>query len=429
MKNAGLLFFFLLFFLSSFLLQAAGEEPVVTIKLSVETPFTLEFHSPAGIFRRDGAQWVSAAEERLNPGKVWTVRREENKVSLITAAGDRITFNIPLLLVPLPPHQVFKVNGREYSGKIEIRPGPVVTVINHTGLEDYVAGVLAGELYADWPSAVLRAQAVAARSYALYNLHRHEDVDFCDLEHCQKYWGLSRNPSFSSAAEETRGEVLVWEGQIINAVYHASSGGFTQNNEDVWEGESLPYLRRVEDFDREGEKYFWPKSYFFPGEEIADRLGLKGDGPLEVSPHFSPSGSFTAISFGRVNGGVKQTLRCETLRRLLGLPSPQFHLFRVAEERVSAAAADLEELILGKGEERDGLVFLEVEFVLTLPAEQITEPTHIGAGEGILIIGRGFGHGVGLSQWGARALAEKGYDYRAILNHYYGDEVVIRQEY
>src|SRR5690554_3920372 len=92
MKKAGLLFSFLLFFLFSSLLQAAGEEPAVTIKLSVDTPFTLEFDSPAEIFRRDGAGWVLAAEERLNPGKVWTVRREEKTVSLSTAAGDRITF-------------------------------------------------------------------------------------------------------------------------------------------------------------------------------------------------------------------------------------------------------------------------------------------------------------------------------------------------
>ncbi len=429
MKKAGLLFSFLLFFLFSSLLQAAGEEPAVTIKLSVDTPFTLEFDSPAEIFRRDGAGWVLAAEERLNPGKVWTVRREEKTVSLSTAAGDRITFNIPLLLAPLPPRQVFKVNGREYPGKIEIRPGPVVTVVNHTGLEAYVAGVLAGELYPDWPPAVLRAQAVAARSYALYNLKRHEEADFCDLEHCQKYRGLTRNPSFSSAVEDTRGEVLVWEGEIINAVYHASSGGFTQNNEDVWEGESLPYLRRVEDFDQEGEKYFWPESYFFRGEELAGRLGLKGDGALEVSPYFSPSGSLTAVCFARVNGGERETFRAETLRRLLDLPSPQFRLFRVAEKTMAAAVAGPEELLLGKGEERDGLLFLEARMVLAFPAEEITEPVLIGPGEGILMIGRGSGHGVGLSQWGARALAGQGYDYRAILNHYYGDGVVLRREY
>jgi len=429
MKTARLLFFFSLFSCFPFSVQAVGEEPVVTVKLSVETPFILEFDSPVEIFRRNGAGWVSAAEERLNPEKIWTVRQEEKNVSLITTAGDRITFNIPLLLAPLPPHEIFKVNGREYSGKIEIRPGTVVALINHTGLEAYVSGVLAGEVYPDWPPGALQAQAVAARSYALYNLNRHEDFDFCDQEHCQRYWGFPRDSSFISAAYETKGEVLVWEGEIINAVYHASSGGFTQNNEDVWEGESLPYLRRVEDFDRNGEKYFWPESYFFRTEEIAGRLNLKGEGPLEVFPHFSPAGSFTTISFTRVNGGERETVRCETLRRLLELPGPQFSLFRIDEQKISEAAARLEELVLGKGEERGGLVYLEGRIALVLPAEEITALTRIGPEEGVLIIGRGFGHGVGLSQWGARALAEKGDDYRSILKHYYGDGVSIRQEY
>lgn len=404
-------------------------EPVVIVKLSVEDSISLELTGPAKLLYQAETGWIPATEGQLPSGKTWLLKAQEGKIILTTSAGDNITSAFPLLLVPVEADKPVQINGRPYPGKIELRPGVSVCLFNHAGLEDYVTGVLAGETYAHWPPAALQAIAVAVRSYTLFNLNRHGEFDFCDQVHCQKYLGLPQASAFFSAAAKTRGEVLTWEGGVINAVYHASSGGFTQNNEDVWEGGALPYLRGVEDFDHNGEKYYWPESFFFSGEELAGRLELNGNGNLEIFPVTSMDDGFSGFGFRRVEEGREKVVRYETIRRLLRLPGPNFRFYRVRQEEIAAAAGRLEELALGKGIKMDETIYLEAKMRLALLVEEITERTLVGPGEGVLVIGRGAGHGVGLSQWGARALAEKGHDYRAILNHYYGGGVLIRQEY
>ena len=240
---------------------------------------------------------------------------------------------------------------------------------------------------------------------------------------------MPQAPAFLSAVAATRGEVLTWEGRVINAVYHASSGGFTQNNEDVWEGPALPYLRGVEDFDQNGEMYYWPESFFFSGEELAGKLGLKGHGALEIFPVTAGERGFSGLGFRRVKEPGEIVVRYETIRRLLRLPGPNFRFYKVKTDELGAAAGRLEELALGRGMEIDGKVYVEAKVRLALTVEEIRGRTVIGPGEGVLVIGRGAGHGVGLSQWGARALAEKGQGYQEILRHYYGEKTLIHREY
>ena len=427
----GILLGFFLFFLPS---PSAADsedlrEPVIIVKLNIEEPVNLELSGPANLFYQGENGWIPALEGSLSSGKTWLLGVEKGTIFLTTGVGDCITSAFPLLFVPVEPGKPVKINGRPYPGKIELRPGNAVGFFNHTGLEDYVAGVLAGEVYAHWAPAALQAIAVAVRSYTLFNLNRHGEFDFCDQVHCQKYLGLPHDPAFSSAVGATRGEVLTWEGRVINAVYHASSGGFTQNNEDVWEGEALPYLRGVEDFDQNGEKYHWQESFFFSGEELAGKLGLNGNGTLEIFPVTAREKGFSGLGFRRVKEGGEMVVRYETIRRLLRLPGPNFRFYKVKTEELIAAASRLEELALGRGMEFSGKVSLEAKLRMVLPVEEIRGRTLIGPGEGILVIGRGAGHGVGLSQWGARALAGKGYDYRGILNHYYGEKIRIHKEY
>jgi stage II sporulation protein D len=439
-KNAwlwpGIFFeFFLLFFLCFFFLfppAAAGEdarEPVVIVKLQIAEPANLELSGPAHLYYQDENGWSPALEGALPPGKTWFCRTEKGKIHLTTGAGDSISSPRSLLFVPVEPDKPVKINGQPFPGNIELRPGFSVGFFNHTGLEDYVAGVLAGETYPHWPPAALQAIAVAVRTYTLFNLNRHGEFDFCDQVHCQKYAGWPQSPAFLSAVAATRGQVLTWEGRIINAVYHASSGGFTRNNEDVWEGEALPYLRGVEDFDQNGEKYYWTESFIFTGEQLAAKLGLNGNGPLEIFPFTAGERGFSGLGFRRTKGSGEMLARYETVRRLLRLPGPNFRFYKVKMDELAAAAGRLEELVLGRGIEFDREVSLEARIRLLLPVEEIGGRTLIGPGEGVLVIGRGAGHGVGLSQWGARALAEKGYDYRRILNHYYGEKVLIQPVY
>ncbi|HOQ06853.1 MAG TPA: stage II sporulation protein D [Clostridiales bacterium] len=259
-------------------------------------------------------------------------------------------------------------------------------------LEEYIMGVVAAEMPADFSLEALKAQAVAARTYAygrMTGAYRskqgvHDGIEICtDSTHCQawvsrenakKKWGMlfaSRNWSkIEKAVNETKGLIMVYEGEIINALFHASSPGRTENAEDVWEGKSVPYLRSVESNDEASKGYITTVS--ISEEELAEKL-LDAYPDAELPEKLAEGIKIIDLTEG---GRVKTlnigniTMKGTEFRSLLGLRSACF----------SIAAGD------------DGMI-------------SITTTGH--------------GHGVGMSQWGANALAKTGGTFREILTHYY----------
>lgn len=151
---------------------------------------------------------------------------------------------------PLDPVPVV-VGGRRYRGSFRCLPdqlGPLV--VNIVALEDYLLGVVPGEMGPkNFPNLeALKAQAVAARSYALAQLgaHASQGFDLCDQEHCQVYLGADGEEALASqAVTETRGEVLVYGGKVVRAYFHSTCGGHTEAAEEVFPGEKAPYLPGV----------------------------------------------------------------------------------------------------------------------------------------------------------------------------------------
>jgi stage II sporulation protein D len=265
---------------------------------------------------------------------------------------------------------------RWYRGVLELRPSATgVTVINTLPLEQYLYGVVPSEMSASWPAESLKSQAIAARSYAVANLGKHKSrgYDVCDTDECQVYTGAAVEAVRSNQAiDATRGEVLMYGRKTIAAFFHSSSGGHTENSEDVWH-QRLPYIRAVPDYDQKSPHFAWYKNV--SSEKIASGLARQGVdvGQLtQVSP-LSRSTSGRVREIQVVGTAGSRTVRGETFRIAAGLNST---LFNVAP--------------VGEGQ--------PVEFSFA---------------------GRGWGHGLGLSQWGARSLAEAGYSYMQILGHYY----------
>lgn len=252
--------------------------------------------------------------------------------------------------------------------------------VNHVPLEAYLFSVVGSEMYPDWPLEALKAQAVAARSFVLYRLRRPADRDF-DVGRTvtwQAYKGYSRESDRTrEAVLATTGQVLTYRGQIIEAVYHAASGGHTENVEDIW-ASPRPYLRGVPDFDQEAPVYSWQKT-FTPAE--LSRL-LPGVGQVTgfSVERRTPRGRVLQIRVTGTQGS--RTFSGAELRQLLDLRST---LFDVIPTPSDVASADL------------------------------LHPTP----GGFTFQGRGFGHGLGMSQWGAYALAQRGYNYQQILQYYY----------
>ncbi|BAD80273.1 similar to stage II sporulation protein D [Synechococcus elongatus PCC 6301] len=277
------------------------------------------------------------------------------------------------------------VGDRWYRGRLQlILDQGAVTAINHVGLESYLYSVVGSEVYASWPTEALKAQAVAARSFVLYRRDRNRDprFDVGNSTTWQVYKGIaSEAPTTIAAVNATAGQVLTYNNRVIEAVFHASSGGHTENVEDVW-GKPLPYLRGVQDYDQNAPVFNWSQS--FSVQELSAKLTGVGrilqTEPLQTTP-------FGRIRDLRITGDRgSRVVKGDEVRRALNLRSS---LFTVSSEASSNW----------------------FDFLRPNPAPQ--PPSQF------TIIGRGYGHGLGLSQWGAYGLASQGVDYRRILSHFY----------
>ena len=249
-----------------------------------------------------------------------------------------------------------------------------MTVINLVPTEEYLRGVVAKEMIPSYPLEALKAQTVAARSFAMKNRGRHaaDGFDLCATTHCQVYDGFAPFKSVESAVEETRGEVLMFKNKIADANFHTDSGGMTENVSDVW-GTFAPYLVAVREVVKLGE----PWTVRVDAQDFSSRFG-EGFGSIKsvkLSPLTIGKDAVDRSSSGRVKSatfiGSKKTVTVSgnDLRRKFSLPST---LFDIALE-----------------------------------------------GGEVVFTGYGRGHGVGMSQVGAKAYAEDGWSYKKILTHYY----------
>ncbi|MBR1884803.1 MAG: SpoIID/LytB domain-containing protein [Schwartzia sp.] len=288
------------------------------------------------------------------------------------------------------------VAGEKYRGHIvlSLAADGTITVINEVKLDDYIGGVISEEMSPDWPSEALKAQAVAARTFAVYSLGLHDEdgYDVCTTTHCQVYGGIeSESPEGLRAVSATRGEILTYQGKAIYAAFHASSGGMTAGSEEAG-GMALPYLKPVRDSgDQATPNRHWQVSLSV--RELSSKLAASGFSvgslkalgltPLKVgqgAPDRYPSGRVEQVRFV----GSKQTVSVSgtKLRWMLGLPGTLFEIH--LDKEAAKGKIDL------SGKDTAKLVF----------------------------DGYGRGHGIGLAQWGAKAMAAQK-QYREILGHYY----------
>ncbi|MFM7640697.1 MAG: SpoIID/LytB domain-containing protein [Cyanobium sp.] len=311
-----------------------------------------------------------------------------------------------LRLEPIHPQDVLVLKQRRYRGSLLLRPeGAGFQAINRLPLESYLMGVVGSEMPSSWPLSALRAQAVASRTYALQQLRPKAPFDLKATVTSQVYKGVEAESSpVRQAVVSTRGQVLLHGQQLINAVFHSSSGGMTENSGELW-SRQLPYLVSVPDFDASSPVSHWQKA--FAPEELRQAFGEIG-GANAIEPlQTSKTGR---IRRARVIGpGGELVLSGAELRERLGLRSTMVSfVFEAAGDQPSTAPPDGMEAALAA-------------------------PSPLAAGQPapsyrLTVKGRGYGHGVGLSQWGAYALALRGKSHEEILRHYYRG-AILRSSY
>ena len=258
--------------------------------------------------------------------------------------------------------------------------------VEQVNIDDYLCNVVSAEMPADYEIEALKAQAVVARTYTIYKINnkKHENADICDDSTCCQAW-VDKETRFSrweeskresnwekiqKCVQETQGQIITYQNQPINAFFHANSGGKTELPVNVWGGTGLPYLQVVETTGEEGYKQY-ESEVELTQDELIEKLKTKySDISIDFSNQedlkileYTDSGRVKTVKFGNHEISGVET------RTLLGLKSTNFEISK----------------------END-----KIKFTV-----------------------KGYGHGVGMSQTGADAMAKQGKNYKEIINHFY----------
>lgn len=320
----------------------------------------------------------------------------------------------------------------------------VMTIVNMVSLDDYVKGVVPYEMSASWPIEALKAQAVCARTYALTRINsshqRSYHFDLCDTTCCQAYKGVYSGSSAAQveqAVTETSGVTVMYNGEYCETVYSSSNGGASESNVNV-NGRDYPYLTGKEDpyealIADSIPNYYW--SVTFTGAELQAKLvakGYNGCGLVTgVQTTLSPTGNVIALTF-LDEYGKSYTVYRNNCRTFLSLRSMRY---TVSSDGTSGVTESGSLNVNGDTELDPSAGFSVIDgtgaitdmtggYVIT--ANGVEELGHASGGgtssaTGTVFVfnGSGWGHNVGMSQYGAKAMAQSGYDYRQILEFYY----------
>jgi stage II sporulation protein D len=276
---------------------------------------------------------------RIKPGRNYIVRRSGGSIVVKTPRGKRVARSSGVLRVTGPEGLVTVAGKGSYRDAIEYRPGLSggVTAVNRVELENYIKGVVPLESPASWPIEALKAQAVAARSYAL-GTGGGPIFDHYDTTASQVYGGYSAEQARTNrAVAKTRGEVLRHRGKVIVAYFHSTSGGHTEDNENIFTGSTpLPYIRGVRDpWDKTSPYHRWRVSY------SARRLGSAlGVGRLR-SVRINSRGASPRILYATFRGssGRNRLHGYNGIRARLGLRDAPSTFKKITSRGSTASAA------------------------------------------------------------------------------------------
>jgi stage II sporulation protein D len=443
-------------------MQMINHEPSVSVGLITGT-------ETVG-FDLKGA-FVNSAGDRLESGG-YSARPFNGGVEIISEQGWRGLSASECFLTPVERASTFIIRDvtigidfhwqrkqdQQFHGALKIKPesGGRLTVINEVPVESYLIGVISSEMSANAHPELLKAHSVISRSWLLaqmkpwkkerhkpsfamrtiegekrlirwYDQESHADFDVCADDHCQRYQGIARATSTTvyEAINATFGQVLTFDEELCDARFSKSCGGMTESYDAAWEDERFPYLPVLYD----GEEF--PAGFDLPltDEANAERW-IRNSPPAfcnaadtGVLGRILPNFDQETTDFYRWRVRLAQDELQELLRAKLGVDFGAVHKIEAVERGASGRiirlriAGERETMVIGK----------ELEIRRALSPSHLYSSAFVVESEGkdggapgaFTLIGAGWGHGVGLCQIGAALMAERGYDFRRILEHYY----------
>ena len=281
---------------------------------------------------------------------------------------------------------------------------------------EYLIGAVAAEMPLSWPDEALKAQAVCARTYAVCQTkHRAQGFDICATTHCQVYQGTAASGANSDAAvDQTAGEFLYYSGRLVQeAVYYSSNGGASEDSLNVW-GNDVGYLKgKIDPY--EGKiasiipRYNW--STTFTASELTTLLNNRGYGIGTVKnayvSAYTDTGNVYSVTFTGTSGS--KTVSREACRSLLNLRSQRFTISGGGSENDTGESVALSAASAVDSSGKSSALSGNVYVITSSGTSQLEQRTTTSGSGSFVISGSGYGHNVGMSQWGAYSMANLGY--------------------
>lgn len=359
--------------------------------------------------------------------------------TVVATGSDRILFQLDLLgdyplgILPFSEKTWFK--GQTYYGGFEYNrvSGGNLNVINVVGLTDYVKGVVPYEVNASWPEEALKVQALCAKCYTLNTMgkHRSKGFDLCNTTDCQVYYGTRKATDASDAAvEAVNGLYVLYEGEVCQTYYHATSGGYTEDVENIWNS-AIPYLRAVEDTYLE---VFSPYSNTVTLDDVTWVLQNKGairsnQRVTDFYGTYSQVGNCVGITFELSDGSVYEAKKDKArtiLNSSAGGITVNSHRFTIsggsggALVNINGTPTHTGSLYAMGDAERSTSINVNGAWAITGSGLAQVEVQQQSDTSGVYVIaGTGMGHNIGMCQWGAHAMAGLGFTAEEIIQFYY----------
>lgn len=363
--------------------SAANQDLEVKVQLAARQTATLiGSSSTATVSGFTSSGWKELG--RLLPNQELHLKSLASSISVLNLDGHPQYREIRV--DPPNDESYLTLNKKPYRGSLYmVTQGSGFDVRNVVSLEQYLYSVVPSEMPASWPLDALKSQAVAARTFALVHLgggHK-RGYDLTATTASQVYQGVkAEHPRSTQAVNETRGQIVTFQGNPIEAYFHSTSGGQTEFGGDLWA--NRPYLKPVKDLDHASPKYVWSKQY--SQDQLKSLLRAK------LSVDVGDIHYLQAV--GHTQGGRVKELKIQGTRGSKIIAGDKFRM-----------AMQLNSTFFNVG----GLD----------PSGIVISPQSSEVPAQFEFAGRGWGHGIGLSQWGARQMAINGMGYQQILTHYY----------
>ena len=419
---------------------SASKEPIISVLILKDKKIRI---------RSDRSIPLTIKGQRFSNKKIkgLTLKKQNNRTTLIFDKNKQKIYDLKnkeKFLVRSSDRRGIWVGQKRYAGKLNIFISDNhILVVNVLGIEKYLGSVVGSEMPAKWPLEALKAQAIASRTYALKQKGNPlYDIDSTNMN--QVYIGLEAGTHKTKrAVNSTRSLVLTYENKLINALFHSSSAGMTENSQDVWKNK-YPYLSSVKDFDKNNPKLRWNKK--FSKSQLQNLFpSIGGINKIEIL-NVTSTGRVKNV---RIHGefGTDQISGVD-IRKRMNLKSTLVR-FQFIEDNEAKSSDKSPKLIPANSLEKESLTHIvRVGDTLITIADQydvmvealvalnnIKDSSLINIGQRLLVpknslnslssdkilvvSGYGAGHGVGMSQWGAKYMANKGKKANTILKHFY----------